>query len=292
MVGHTRHNQRMTSLGVVFLPDLPPERLRDVVRAAGDFGLEELWLWEDCFKESGIATAAAILGWSTRLRVGVGILPAPLRNVALTAMEIATLERLFPGRARIGVGHGVLDWMGQVGSRVESPMTLLREHVTALRALLDGERVTVDGRYVKLDDVALGWPPPRRPELLVGAIGERTLKLSGELADGTILTGGTSPSEVAEKRAQVGDPTNRIVVYVHAATGSDAAVRMAAEGERWGYENVDDVSIMGGAAAFATGARRWIDAGADTVVFQPTPDDPDLEGFIRLVAQDVRPLIG
>ncbi len=186
------------------MPDLPPERLRDVVRAADDSGLEEMWLWEDCFKESGIATAAAILAWSKQLRVGVGILPVPLRNVALTAMEIATLDRLFPGRARVGVGHGVLDWMGQVGGRVESPLTLLREHVAALRSLLAGERVSVDGRYVKLDDVALDWPPAKPPELLVGAIGERTLKLSGELADGTILTGGTSPRQVEDKRRQIG----------------------------------------------------------------------------------------
>ena len=291
LVRHTRHNQRMTSLGVVFLPDLPPERLHDVVRAADDAGLDELWLWEDCFKESGVATAAAMLAWSTRLRVGVGILPVPLRNVALTAMEIATLERLFPGRARIGVGHGVLSWMGQVGSRAESPMTLLREHVTALRVLLAGQRLTVEGKYVRLDAVALDWPPATRPELLVGAIGERTLRLSGELADGTVLTGGTSPRQVEEKRRQIGNDANRVVVYVHAATGPDAAARMAAEGERWGYDNVDDVSVVGDAAALAAGARRWIDAGADTIVFQPTPDDPDLEGFIRLIAQDVRPLI-
>ncbi len=67
---------------------------------------------------------------------------------------------------------------------------------------------------------------------------------------------------------------------------------MAAECERWGHTNVDDVSVVGDAAAIAAGARRWIDAGADTVVFQPTPDDPDLEGFIRLIAREVRPLIG
>jgi alkanesulfonate monooxygenase SsuD/methylene tetrahydromethanopterin reductase-like flavin-dependent oxidoreductase (luciferase family) len=282
----------MTPLGVVFLPDLPPERLRDVVRAADDAGLDELWLWEDCFKESGIATAAAALAWSSRMRVGVGIVPAPLRNVAVTAMEIATLERLFPGRPRIGIGHGVLDWMGQVGVRAQSPMTLLREHATVLRALLAGERVTFQGRYVTLDDVALDWPSSPRPELLVGAIGERTLKLSGELADGTILTGGTSPSQVAEKKRQIGNDANHIVVYLHAATGDSAAVRMAAEGVRWGYDNVDDVSVVGDAEILAAGARRWIDAGADTVVFQPTPDDPDREGFIRLIAEQVRPLVG
>ena len=49
------------------------------------------------------------------VRVGIGLLPVPLRNLALAAMEIATLARLFPDRFVPAIGHGVLDWMGQVG---------------------------------------------------------------------------------------------------------------------------------------------------------------------------------
>ena len=90
------------------------------------------------------------------------------------------LHRLFPGRVTIGVGHGVQSWMGQVGARAESPLTLLREYLAALRALLRGERVTVHGRYVHLDDVALGWPPDPAPPVLAAATGPRTLRLSGE----------------------------------------------------------------------------------------------------------------
>ena len=41
----------MTTLGAVFVPQLPPERLRDLARAADEAGLQELWLWEDCFRE-------------------------------------------------------------------------------------------------------------------------------------------------------------------------------------------------------------------------------------------------
>src|SRR5262245_24831712 len=213
----------MTTLGAVFLPQLPPERLRSVARAADEAGLEELWLWEDCFCESGIATAAAALAWTERLRVGVGLLPVPLRNVAISAMEIATLQRLFPDRVAIGVGHGVQDWMGQVGARAESPMTLLREYLQALRGLLAGKRLTVDGRYVHLDDVALDWPPGPLP-LYVGAVGPKTLRLSGEYADGAILTGGTTPAKVAEARKLVGEG-KKIVMYLHCATGPGAAER-------------------------------------------------------------------
>jgi alkanesulfonate monooxygenase SsuD/methylene tetrahydromethanopterin reductase-like flavin-dependent oxidoreductase (luciferase family) len=134
-----------------------------------------------------VATAA--LAWSEQIRVGLALMPTPLRNVALTAMEIATLDRLFPGRFQPTVGHGVQFWMAQVGARAASPLTLLREYTVALRRLLDGERVSVTGEYVTLDDVALGWPPLTRPRLLLGGAGPKTLRLAGELGDGTMLTG-------------------------------------------------------------------------------------------------------
>lgn len=289
----------MTGLGAVFRPQLPPERLRALARVADDTGLEELWLWEDCFLEGGISAAAAALAWTERVRVGVGLLPIPLRNVAVTAMETATLHRLFPGRAVVGVGHGVQDWMGQVGARAESPVTLLREYLDALRALLRGERVTTDGRYVKLDGVALDWPPTSVPEVLAGATGPRTLRLSGEAADGTILTAATAPEGVRRARQLIDEgrqsagrtDEHRVVVYLHAATGPDAAARLRAEIEANGEDPVPGHGVAGDAGAVAKAVQRLVDAGADTVILQPTADEPDPEGFVRFVAEEVRPLI-
>ncbi|MGW1727067.1 LLM class flavin-dependent oxidoreductase [Streptomyces sp. NPDC002306] len=291
----------MTGLGAVFRPQLPPERLRAVARLADETGLEELWLWEDCFREGGISTAAAALAWTERVRVGVGLLPVPLRNVAVTAMEAASLHRMFPGRATLAVGHGVQDWMGQVGARAESPLTLLREHLEALRALLRGERLTTDGRYVRLDDVGLDWPPRGAPvEVLAGATGPRTLRLSGEAADGTVLTASTAPDGVRRARrlidegreaARRTDP-HRIVVYLLAATGPDATARLRAELAYEGVADVPGLGVAGDATAVAEAVRRLADAGADTVILQPTGDEPDPEGFVRFTAEEVRPLLG
>jgi alkanesulfonate monooxygenase SsuD/methylene tetrahydromethanopterin reductase-like flavin-dependent oxidoreductase (luciferase family) len=284
---------------MVFRPQLPPEQLRSVAQAADEAGLAELWLWEDCFLASGIASAAAVLAWTQRLRVGIGLLPVPLRNVALTAMELSTLERLFPGRIRAGIGHGVQPWMEQVGARVESPVTLLREYGTALRALLHGRTVTADGRYIRLDDVALDWPANPAPPLLAGSNGPKSLAVCGEVADATILTSGTTPAGVREARAIIDEARetagvlgpHTITVYVVAATGRGAPERLARELELWKLDPSQDVGIAGNAEALAAGIARWAEAGADTVVLQPAADDPDLDGFIRMVAQDVAPLV-
>lgn len=176
-------------ISLILPPDQPPERFVPVARAAERAGVAELWVWEDCFGQSGTSTAAAVLAATEHLRVGLGLMPVPLRNVALTAMEMATIARMFPGRFLPGIGHGVLDWMGQAGVRAASPLTLLREQATALRALLAGDEVSVSGTYVQLDRVRLRWPADPVPPLLIGGGRPKTLALAGELGDGVLLAG-------------------------------------------------------------------------------------------------------
>nr|WP_218025245.1 LLM class flavin-dependent oxidoreductase [Nocardia jejuensis] len=280
------------------MPQIPPERLGEVCRAAEDSGLEQLWLWEDCFWGGGIAAAATVLARTERVRVGIGVMPVPLRNVASTAMEVATLSRLYPDRLIPGVGHGVQDWMAQVGAGVESPMTLLREQLLALRSLLNGEKVSTAGRYVQLDGVALDWPPTTPPVLAAAATGPRTVRLSGELADATILTARTSPDGVRTARALIDEgrakagrtDAHQVIVYLRTATGPDAAARLEVAQEREGTEV--GAGVAGGAETIADAVRRYAEAGADTVVLEPISDHPDPVEFVRFAGEEVRPLLG
>jgi alkanesulfonate monooxygenase SsuD/methylene tetrahydromethanopterin reductase-like flavin-dependent oxidoreductase (luciferase family) len=297
----------MTTLGAISLPQNPPENFRDIARAADQAGLEELWLWEDCFLSGGISAAAAALAWTENLKVGIGIMPTPFRNVAITAMEVATLSRISGGRALPGIGHGVQEWMGQVGVRAASPLTHMREYATALSALLRGETVTTDGRYVKLDGVKLDWPPTEVPPLFIGSTGPKTLSLGGEVGDGTILTGGTSPAGVAKAREHIntgvvkrreqgnaeaggtdGGSPHEIVVFIPAAFGPGAGERLLDQQRR--YE-IDVPGVSGTPEEMAAGLREFVDAGATKLILQPTVDDPDPVGFVRQVAEEIRPLL-
>jgi alkanesulfonate monooxygenase SsuD/methylene tetrahydromethanopterin reductase-like flavin-dependent oxidoreductase (luciferase family) len=289
---------QLPSVGAVFRPQFAPERLAASAAAADAAGLDELWLWEDCFLSGGISAAAIALANSRRLKVGVGVLPVPMRNVAVTAMEIATLARAYPGRVRIGVGHGVQDWMAQIGEKVASPMTLLREYVTVLSALLRGERVTYDGRYVKLADVGLDRPPAPDTELLVAAEGPRTLALSGELGSGTVITAGTSPDGLREARQHIfagvaehdASKPHSTIVYVLCATGPDAARQIRDEITYWKYDPTKDLAAFGTPEEIADAAKRWIDAGTDTIVFQPSAE-VDIESFVGVIGNHVQSLI-
>ena len=285
-------------LGIAFTPHLPPERLHALALAADAGGLDELWVWEDCFKESGLAAATAALAWTGRIRVGLGLMPVPLRSVALTAMEIATVDRLFPERFLPGIGHGVQSWMGQAGVRVDSPMTLLREYAVALRALLGGAEVSSEGRYVRLDRVRLDWAPLVPPVLLVGGSGPKALALAGEVGDGTLLGNALNDEELAEACRRTLDAAgereqpHQVVSTLIAATGPRAQQRVDAEVVKWGAVTGQGVGAAGSAEVIADAVRRQGAAGVTTLVVQATEDEPDLEGFVGFLGREVRPLLG
>ncbi len=216
-------------VGVMFERDVPPELLRDRVRLFEDVGLDDVWVVEDLSFAGGIATAATALAATQRLGVGIGILPSMVRNPLFAAMEIAALSRLYPGRVLPGIGHGMQDWMATVGARPDSPLAALDEVLTCVGALLRGESVSIAGRYLRLDDAQLQFPPRERMRLLAGVRGPRSIRLAGAVCDGVILAEPLSPAYVRWARgildaaaAQAGRDRPTVVAYTWLSVAHDA----------------------------------------------------------------------
>jgi 5,10-methylenetetrahydromethanopterin reductase len=111
-------------------------------------------------------------------------------------MSVATLDELSGGRAVLGLGSG-----GRIGASVHgiplehkgitygSPVRRLRECIQLVRRLLGGERIDYDGEFYRMDDVGLEFKPLKRKiPIYLGQQGPRMMQLTGELADGVILT--------------------------------------------------------------------------------------------------------
>lgn len=183
----------------VMLPrDLPAAHFVSYARRAEELGFDEIWVVEDCFFRGGIAQAAVVLGATTRIRVGIGILPAAARNPAFATLEVATLAELFPGRLQVGVGHGMPVWMRQGGIWPASPLAMLAETLDLMRGLLRGATATVTGRYASADAVSLAAVPPVTPAVLAGVRGPKSLALAGAAADGVVLAEPVTPEYLAE----------------------------------------------------------------------------------------------
>jgi len=219
----------MTRLGVIFTADRRPEELTAFVVDAEAAGLDEFWLWEDCFLAGGIASSATALSATERIAVGLGVMPAVFRNPVACAMEIATLARLHPGRFIAGLGHGVPAWMDQIGALPDKPVRALEETARAVRRLLAGERVSTTGDYVNLEDAQLEQAPAVVPPVVLGVRRPFGLRASGRSADGTILAEPAPPAyirwaceQIDDGRATAGrSDSHRVTVFVKGRIDSD-----------------------------------------------------------------------
>ncbi len=210
------------ALGVMLPRDLPAHEVLEYARRAEAAGAAELWVVEDLGYRGGIAQAAAVLAATSTLRVGIGILPAAVRNPAFLAMELATLTQLFPGRIDAGIGHGMPGWLRQVGAWPDRPLALLERTFTTVRALLDGE----EHEGVRLDASAV---PATPPPLLAGVRGPRSLAAAGRVADGTVLAEPVTPEYATSALARIAATgPHRLVAYNVASVGDDESAAFAA----------------------------------------------------------------
>ena len=118
--------------------------------------------------------------------------------------------------------------MSAVGARAASPVTALGETLSSVEALLAGRSVTADGRYVRLDDVALTFPPVSPPPLLAG-VRVRIPVPHGATCDGVLLAEPASAPYIAWARAlvvaaaaQAHRPEPEIAVYTWSCVDRDS----------------------------------------------------------------------
>jgi alkanesulfonate monooxygenase SsuD/methylene tetrahydromethanopterin reductase-like flavin-dependent oxidoreductase (luciferase family) len=302
-------------IGAVFPATALPEELPSFAARIEELGYDELWVIEDCFLSGGLTLAATALAATHAVHVGIGLLPAAVRNPAIAAMEIATLARLHPGRLTVTFGHGVESWMTQIGARPAKRVAALGEVITAVRRLLAGEVVTMAGTWVSLDSVVLEHPPGLAPPVLAGTTGAQGMRLAARRADGLLLPEGCGLTFVSQARqltAEVQRPLPdplELVVYAWLKIGEDEPARAALSGAvaHWfdcglyggptraaGLDETpppgplsraltDELAVAGTAEQCAAGVARFVEAGAQRLVLAAVGTDyaEQYEAFAR-----------
>ncbi|GLW32156.1 LLM class flavin-dependent oxidoreductase [Actinoplanes regularis] len=275
----------MSRIGVMFDRDLSPEDLPAFAAAVEEAGADDLWVVEDLGWAGSISSVALALAATSRIRIGIGITPAPLRSPALLAMELAVLARVHPGRVVAGLGHGVAEWMRQVGVEPKSKLAMLEETLLAVRGLLQGEMVTLDGREVRIDGVRLVHPPAVVPPIVTGVVRPRSLELSGRVADGTIIAEGNGPEQLGDALTHIrrGGATDahELIVFTFLHVNDDpkdaaevTGTTVAGQADWLGVPPEEVFSLIGPVAEVPGKVAALTAAGARTIVLRPLGPDP------------------
>jgi 5,10-methylenetetrahydromethanopterin reductase len=188
----------VTTPVAIYLQDAHP--LREAIgwaQAAERAGFSAVWQAESRLVRDAIVPMAAFGASTERVKIGSGVASIWTRNPAVLASTFATLDDLAPGRIICGLGAWWDPLARKVGIVRDHPLTVMREVVTVVRALLHDETVTFDGTYVHLDGVELDYVhQERRPKdvpIYIGATGMQMMELAGEIADGVVLNYLVSP---------------------------------------------------------------------------------------------------
>ena len=189
----------MTTPVALYLQDAHPiSQGIELVRYAETQGFDAVWQADSRLVRDAVVPMAAFGATTSRIKIGSGVIDCWTRNPARLASTFSTLDDLAPGRMICGLGAWWDPLAAKVGIERKRPLTVMREIVTVVRALLNNETVTFDGYYVHLDGVELDYVhQERRPKdvpIYIGATGLQMMELTGEIADGAVLNYLVSPS--------------------------------------------------------------------------------------------------
>ena len=221
-------------MGVFILGDVAPADIVSLSRQVERCGFSDLWFAEDYFMLSGFASAAMALQATKAVDVGIGAVSNRARHPAVTAMEASTLANAYPGRFTLGIGHGVPFWVAQMHLTPKSVLGSMREAITGVKRLFEGETLTQTGAYYGYDAVSLTHPAPDL-QVLGAAVGPKSVDLCAEIADGMVLSAMASPRYVATVRERIakvrrerGLPEDfQLVTYAITSVGEDRAAARA-----------------------------------------------------------------
>ncbi len=165
----------------------------EVAELAEEAGAETIWMAEHLgYREAAVSCSAFLTRTKRVMVIPTAVMPY-LWHPMPTAMQIATMDELAPGRAGICVSVGNLLNLRESGvPHPEKPVIVIREYVEALRALWSGESVHQEATIWNLDGARMSFKPPSDIPVFVASTGPQVLKLAGRIADGVLFSGGLS----------------------------------------------------------------------------------------------------
>jgi alkanesulfonate monooxygenase SsuD/methylene tetrahydromethanopterin reductase-like flavin-dependent oxidoreductase (luciferase family) len=173
------------------------------------FGFDAVWLPDHYYFErpSGLETfpevwtlLTAIAMKTERVKLGTNVLAATFRHPAMMAKMAAALQELSGGRVLLGIGAGnQVHENTAFGHNFQHRIGAFKEYLPIMTGLLNGETISVEGRYFTLREASLRTVVPPVP-VWVASGGPQMFALTAKYGNGwNMAGGGTTAAGIKEK---------------------------------------------------------------------------------------------
>lgn len=189
------HYGHRVETGVFLTPTArPAQNPVSLAQLAEELGFDLATFQDHPYQPSFLDTWT-LLSWvaaqTSRIRVMGNVLNVPLRQPAVLARSVASLDLLSGGRVDLGLGAGAF-WDAMVGMGADrlapgQAVTALEESLDIIRGVWDEHErrpLRVAGEFHRVDGAKRGPQPTREVPIVLGALKPRMLRLVGRKADG------------------------------------------------------------------------------------------------------------
>lgn len=238
----------MNRIGIAFDGFMPAGDANKLAQAAEEAGARSFWFAEHMgYREAVVSCTAMALITKHSVVVPTAVSPY-LWHPTPTAMSLATLAELVPGRVALAVGVGNPLFLKESGKELERPLKATQEFVDCLRALWKGEAVHHEGEFFTLAGARCAFQPPEPIPVYIAAIGPKMVDLSGKIGDGLAISAALSlpyikltlermsaGAEAAGRR--LGDIKTSAYILTCVSDDVDEARRIVREKLAFGFRN-------------------------------------------------------
>ncbi len=295
-------------IGVMFDVGRPFDDVVAQVAGLAEVGIETAWT-SQIFGYDALTTLAVVGREVPGIELGTAVVPTFPRHPIMLAGQALTVQAATGGRLLLGIGLSHQMVIENVfGLSFEHPARHLREYLSILAPLLEGEAASFAGETLKAATFGPLQISAPAPPLLVAALGPVLLKLAGRMAQGTV-TWMTGPRTVADHivpsitaaAESAGRPAPLVAVGLPVCVTADvdAARAKAAETfaiygqlpsyramlDREGAAGPPDIAVVGSAASVADQVRRLADVGVTHFCGAPFGSSEEIKASIATLAE-------
>jgi probable F420-dependent oxidoreductase len=174
-----------------------PTRAIDEIKDAERLGFGSIWISERFSAKNADVLCGLAAALAPSMGIAAGLIQnMPLRHPIVTAGYAATMAKLTGNRFALGVGRGTNSFADATGTP-RLTFRIMEDYIGILRQLWRGETVHYDGPIGRMTGLRLGVDLPVIPPVIMGAMGDRTLRWAGRFCDAVVLNALWTPQAVA-----------------------------------------------------------------------------------------------
>jgi alkanesulfonate monooxygenase SsuD/methylene tetrahydromethanopterin reductase-like flavin-dependent oxidoreductase (luciferase family) len=281
-----------------------------LAKSADELGLDIIGIQDHPYNGSFLDTwtlISALAASTKRIRYFPDVSDLPMRQPAILAKSVATLDIITKGRIELGLGTGAFwDAIQSWGGIRRNPREAVAAYEEALRIIhliwnygKGRGRVSFPGKYYRLENAQAGPSPFHQISIWTGAMGPQMMGLIGKLTDGWVspLSTYTSSDEVRTRQGLIDDSAKKNGRAPESIRRIAQVVGVIDEGA--GSEKSEKQPFfLHEKSSFVSSASGWVDwlvssykdLSFDTFIFWPAAEG-DEENQTRIFAQQVVPKV-